>query len=64
MAMLIAWQRWNAVRLSGSKHFTRGFSSRRRVSRSKIGSAFCQPNDSDNYYATRELVPATICWRR
>jgi type III restriction enzyme len=57
MAMLIAWQAINAARHPGSKHFTRGFlvvcpgitiRDRLRV---------LQPNDPDNYYTSRELVP-------
>src|SRR5690606_30911941 len=57
MAMLIAWQTINAVRHPQSKRFTRGFltvapgltiTDRLRV---------LQPNDTDSYYASRELVP-------
>jgi type III restriction enzyme len=60
MAMLIAWQTVNAVRRPGSKNFTRGFlvvapgvpiRERLRV---------LQPNDPDNYYGTRGLVPSDM----
>ena len=57
MAMIIAWQTVNAVRHPTSRRFTRGFlvvapgipiRDRLRV---------LLPNDPDNYYTTRELVP-------
>ncbi len=58
MAMLIAWQTVNAVRHPGSQQFSRGFPGRRRpASRSRIGCASFCPNDPDNYYRTRELLP-------
>jgi type III restriction enzyme len=60
MAMLIAWQTANAIRSPGSGKFGRGFliiapgvtiRDRLRVLR---------PEDPDNYYTTRELVPSDL----
>ena len=57
MAMLIAWQTVNAIRHPNSKHFSRGFlivtpgiTIRDRLS-------VLLPNDLDNYYQSRELIP-------
>ncbi|RFC51581.1 MAG: type III restriction enzyme [Verrucomicrobia bacterium] len=57
MAMLIAWQTINAVRRPGSKLFTRGFLlvSPGITIRDRL--RVLMPNDSENYYTTRELVP-------
>ena len=57
MAMLIAWQTLNAVRRPGSKHFTRGFLITTPGLTIKDRLRVLQPNDPDNYYGTRELVP-------
>lgn len=57
MAMLIAWQTLNAVRRPGSKHFTRGFLIVTPGLTIKDRLRVLQPNDPDNYYGTRELVP-------
>ena len=57
MAMLIAWQTINAVRRSGSKHFTRGFLVVSPGLTIKDRLRVLQPNDPDSYYASRELVP-------
>lgn len=57
MAMLIAWQTLNAVRRPGSKHFTRGFLIVTPGLTIKDRLRVLQPNDPDNYYSTRELVP-------
>src|SRR5229473_2662401 len=57
MAMLIAWQTINAVRRPGSKHFTRGFLIVTPGLTIKDRLRVLQPNDPDNYYGTRELVP-------
>lgn len=57
MAMLIAWQTINAVRRPGSKHFTRGFLVCTPGLTIKDRLRVLQPNDPDNYYLTRELVP-------
>ena len=60
MAMLIAWQTINAVRRPTSKKFTRGFLI------VTPGITICDrlrvllPNDPDNYYASRELVPSDM----
>lgn len=57
MAMLIAWQTINAVRRPGSKQFTRGFLVCTPGLTIKDRLRVLQPNDPDNYYLTRELVP-------
>jgi type III restriction enzyme len=57
MAMLIAWQSLNAVRRPGSKHFTRGFLIVAPGLTIRDRLRVLQPNDPDNYYGTRELVP-------
>ena len=57
MAMLIAWQTLNAVRRPGSKHFTRGFLITTPGLTIKDRLRVLQPNDPENYYGTRELVP-------
>ncbi len=60
MAMLIAWQTLNAARRHGSSNFTRGFlivapglTIRERL-------RVLQPNDPENYYQHREIVPADL----
>ncbi len=60
MAMLIAWQTINAVRHSGSKHFTRGFLVVAPGLTIKDRLRVLQPNDPDSYYASRELVPSDM----
>ena len=60
MAMLIAWQTVNAVRHSGSKSFTRGFLVVTPGITIKDRLRVLQPNDPDNYYAGRELVPSDM----
>src|SRR3954468_12520202 len=57
MAMLIGWQTLNAVRRPGSKHFTRGFLIVAPGLTIRDRLRVLQPNDPDNYYGTRELVP-------
>jgi type III restriction enzyme len=57
MAMLIAWQTLNAVRRPGSKNFTRGFLIVAPGLTIRDRLRVLQPNDPDNYYGTRELVP-------
>jgi type III restriction enzyme len=57
MAMLIAWQTVNAVRRPGSRQFTRGFLICTPGLTIKERLRVLQPNDPDNYYTTRELVP-------
>ncbi len=57
MAMMIAWQTLNAVRMPGSNRFSRGFlivtpgiTIRDRLN-------VLRPEDSENYYDARELLP-------
>lgn len=57
MAMLIAWQTINAVRRPGSKMFTRGFLLVAPGLTIRDRLRVLLPNDSENYYTTRELVP-------
>lgn len=57
MAMLIAWQTVNAVQSPSSKLFTRGFLVIAPGLTIKDRLRVLQPNDPDNYYSTRELVP-------
>src|SRR5215471_15942722 len=57
IAMLIAWQSVNAARHSNSKHFTRGFLIVAPGLTIRDRLRVLQPNDPDNYYGTRELVP-------
>jgi type III restriction enzyme len=57
MAMLIAWQTINAVRRPLSKMFTRGFLIVAPGLTIKDRLRVLLPNDSENYYTTRELVP-------
>jgi type III restriction enzyme len=57
MAMLIAWQTLNAVRRPGSKHFTRGFIIVTPGLTIRDRLRVLLPNDPDNYYRERQLVP-------
>ena len=57
MAMLIAWQTINAVRRPTSKNFSRGFLLVAPGLTIKDRLRVLQPNDPDNYYSTRSLVP-------
>jgi type III restriction enzyme len=57
MAMIIAWQTVNAVRRPGSKKYTRGFLIVAPGLTIKDRLRVLQPNDPENYYFTRELVP-------
>jgi hypothetical protein len=54
------WQTINAVRRSGSKHFTRGFLVCAPGLTIKERLRVLQPNDPDSYYADRELVPSDM----
>jgi type III restriction enzyme len=56
MAMPIAWQRLNAVRRPGSKHFTRGLLIVTPGLTIKDRLSVLRPNDPYNYYGTRELA--------
>lgn len=60
MAMLIAWQTVNAVRRSGSKNFTKGFLVVAPGLTIRDRLRVLQPNDPDNYYSHREIVPADM----
>ncbi|MDX9760326.1 MAG: DEAD/DEAH box helicase family protein, partial [Bacteroidota bacterium] len=60
MAMIIAWQTINAVRRPGSRHFTRGFLVVAPGLTIRDRLRVLLPNDPDNYYATRELVPSDM----
>lgn len=60
MAMLIVWQTVNAVRRPGSKQFTRGFLVVAPGLTIKDRLRVLQPNDPDNYYSHRELVPTDM----
>jgi type III restriction enzyme len=60
MAMLIAWQTVNAVRRPGSKNFTRGFLIVAPGLTIRDRLRVLLPNDPDNYYGTRELVPSDM----
>jgi type III restriction enzyme len=60
MAMLIAWQTVNAVRRPGSKHFTKGFLVCTPGLTIRDRLRVLLPNDPDNYYRHRELVPSDL----
>ncbi|MEM7599902.1 MAG: DEAD/DEAH box helicase family protein [Verrucomicrobiota bacterium] len=57
MAMLIAWQTINAVRRPDSKKFTNGFLLIAPGLTIRDRLRVLQPNDPENYYTTRELLP-------
>jgi len=57
MAMLIAWQTVNAVRHPQSDRFTRGFLIITPGITIRDRLRVLLPNDPENYYTTRELVP-------
>ncbi|MEH2510153.1 type III restriction enzyme [Nitrobacteraceae bacterium AZCC 1564] len=57
MSMLIAWQAINACRHEGSKNFTRGFLLCAPGLTIKDRLRVLQPNDPENYYSNREIVP-------
>ena len=60
MAMLIAWQTVNAVRHPESKRFTRGFLIVAPGITIRDRLRVLQPNDTESYYARRELVPTDM----
>jgi len=60
MAMLIAWQTLNAVRSPQSKSFTRGFLVVTPGITIRDRLRVLQPNDPENYYRTRQLVPQDL----
>ncbi|UPK17587.1 DEAD/DEAH box helicase family protein [Bradyrhizobium sp. 131] len=57
MSMLIAWQTINACRHEGSKNFTRGFLICAPGLTIKDRLRVLQPNDPENYYSERAIVP-------
>src|SRR6266852_1754653 len=57
MAMLIAWQTINAARRSTSPYYTRGFLVVAPGLTIKDRLRLLQPQDPDNYYVSRELIP-------
>ncbi|MGY2882745.1 BPTD_3080 family restriction endonuclease [Thermostichus sp. OS-CIW-28] len=60
MAMLIAWQTVNAVRHPQSPSFTRGFLIIAPGITIRDRLRVLQPNDPDNYYRNRHLVPPDL----
>ena len=60
MAMLIAWQTVNAARRPNSPRFTRGFLVMTPGITIKDRLRVLLPNDPDNYYKERELVPGDM----
>lgn len=60
MAMLIAWQTINAVRRPNSSKFTRGFLIVAPGLTIKDRLRVLLPNDTESYYAHRELVPSDM----
>ena len=60
MAMLIAWQTINAARRPGSKNFTRGFLVCAPGLTIKDRLQVLYPNDLNNYYKDRDLVPGDM----
>ncbi len=60
MAMLIAWQTINAVRRPTSKNFSRGFLLVTPGLTIRDRLRVLLPNDSDNYYSNRQLVPVDM----
>ncbi|MER9330600.1 BPTD_3080 family restriction endonuclease [Mesorhizobium sp. M0488] len=60
MAMLIAWQAINAARQPNSSLFSRGFLLVAPGITIKDRLRVLNPSDTDNYYRTRELVPAEL----
>jgi type III restriction enzyme len=60
MAMLIAWQTINAVRRPNSKKFTKGFLVVTPGITIRDRLRVLLPNDAENYYTTRELIPSDM----
>ncbi len=60
MAMIIAWQAVNAARRPNSRRFTRGFLVVTPGITIKDRLRVLFPNDRDNYYKKRELVPGDM----
>ncbi len=60
MAMLIAWQAINAKRYPNAKKFSRGFLIVTPGITIRDRLRVLLPNDPDNYYKTREIVPTEM----
>lgn len=60
IAMLIAWQTVNAIRRPNSKHFSRGFLIVTPGITIKDRLRVLLPNDPENYYEHRDLVPSDM----
>jgi type III restriction enzyme len=60
MAMLIAWQTVNAVRMPGSNKFTKGFLVVSPGITIKDRLRVLQPNDPESYFTKREIVPVEM----
>ena len=60
MAMIIAWQTLNAIRVSRSSIFTKGFLLVAPGITIKDRLRVLQPNDPDAYYKARGIVPADL----
>ena len=60
MAMLIAWQTINAIRRPNSPYFSRGFLVVAPGLTIRDRLRVLQPNDPDNYYRKRGLVPSDM----
>jgi type III restriction enzyme len=60
MAMIIAWQAINAARRPTSDHYTRGFLLVAPGLTIRDRLRVLQPNDPDNYYERREIVPQDL----
>ncbi|WP_316164549.1 MULTISPECIES: BPTD_3080 family restriction endonuclease [unclassified Bradyrhizobium] len=60
MSMLVAWQTINACRHEGSKNFTRGFLICAPGLTIKDRLRVLQPNDPENYYSERAIVPTDM----
>ena len=60
MAMIIAWQTINAVRRPTSKNFTNGFLIVAPGITIRDRLRVLLPNDTENYYQERELVPTDL----
>ncbi|NQW48277.1 MAG: DEAD/DEAH box helicase family protein [Planctomycetes bacterium] len=58
MAMIIAWQTINAVHHPQSKRFTKGFLIVTPGITIRDRLRVLMPNDLDNYYSTRDLIPS------
>jgi type III restriction enzyme len=60
MALIIAWQTVNAARHPASRQFTRGFLIVTPGITIRDRLRVLLPNDPDNYYKTRELLPSDM----